>query len=71
VMRDQGGAEGESVSDIADAMFPVAEESDDPSTRWLGDRLEAGHCIGVEGRRRVGQLRIHPVILTDVITTCV
>jgi hypothetical protein len=46
VVRNESGAQGELVSNVADAMLPVAEESDDPNTRWLGYRLQAGHDIG-------------------------
>jgi hypothetical protein len=69
-MRNESGAKGEGVSDVADAVLAVAEKPDDPSAGWLGDCLETAHDIGCEGRYgRVGQLRVHVAILTDVITT--
>ena len=40
-MRDEGGAQGERVSDVAHAVLPVAEEGDDTGPSRLGDCLEA------------------------------
>lgn len=72
VMGPESGAQREHVPDVAYAVLPVAEERDYPSSGWLGDGLEAGHDVGGESlRRRVGQLRIHAHMLTDVITTYV
>jgi hypothetical protein len=48
-MRDEGGAKGERVSYVANAVLPVAEKPDDPSARRLGDGLETGHDVGREG----------------------
>ena len=44
-MRDEGGAKGEGVSHVTDAMLPVTEQSDDPSAGRLGDCLETAHNI--------------------------
>jgi hypothetical protein len=30
-------------------VLAVAKKSDDPSARWLGDRLQSGHDIWGEG----------------------
>jgi hypothetical protein len=46
MMRDEGGAEGQGVSDVADAVLPVAEKRDDPSAGRFGYCLEAVHDLG-------------------------
>jgi hypothetical protein len=60
MVRDECGAKGELVPDIAHAMLAMAEKCDDASTAGLGNRLESRRHVGCQGGRGwVRQRRVH------------
>ena len=59
VVRDEGGTQPEHLSDVADAVLPVAQQGHDPRAVRLRHGLEADEDVGCERGDRVASVRVH------------
>ena len=72
VVRDEGGAQPQHLSGVADAVLPVAQQGHDPRPVRFRHGLEGDKVVpGQRGGSQMGSMCVHGLILTDVSSTCI